>query len=172
MREIKLFMTDVDGVWTDGGMIYDEGTGNELKRFNVKDGVGVILLRSADIPTAILTGENTEIVARRARKLKIDNCFLGVKNKVAVAEKLLEQLGISWEETAFIGDEINDISIIKKVGLSACPSDAAGYVKDIVDVVLTKKGGEGAFKEFVEFYFMERGELDQVVDKVVEEMNV
>ena len=98
----KLVITDIDGVWTDGGMYYT-AEGDVMKRFSVKDGWGVIFLRELDIPVAIMTGENTQIVQKRADKLKIDYCYLGVKDKVAQAEELCRELGISLGEVAFGG---------------------------------------------------------------------
>ena len=108
----KLVITDIDGVWTDGGMYYT-AEGDVMKRFSVKDGWGVIFLRELDIPVAIMTGENTQIVQKRADKLKIDYCYLGVKDKVAQAEELCRELGISLGEVAFIGDDLNDLPLLR-----------------------------------------------------------
>ena len=160
---IKLFITDIDGVWTDGGMYYDK-TVNEWKKFNTSDSAGVLFLRLADIHFAIITGENTPIVQRRADKLQVKHCFLGIKDKVAVAEQLLEKYNLNWQEVAYIGDDINDIKLLQKVGLSACPNQAPNYIKNKVDWVLTKNGGEGVFREFVERYLEEKGLLENVID--------
>ena len=111
----KLVITDIDGVWTDGGMYYTE-QGDVMKRFSVKDGWGVIFLRKLNIPVAIMTGENTQIVQKRADKLKIDYCYLGVKDKVAQAEELCRELGITLQDVAFIGDDVNDLALLRKVG--------------------------------------------------------
>ena len=147
---IKLVITDIDGVWTDGGMYYDE-TGNELKKFNTSDSAGVIFLRDADKEIAIITGENTVIVEKRARKLKIKNIFTGVKNKLQQAQELCKELDISLsEEVAYIGDDINDVALLKAVKFSGAPANAPEYIKNIVTVILKKNGGEGAFREFVE----------------------
>ena len=148
--KIKLFLTDVDGVLTDGGMYYSE-TGDELKKFNTRDGVAFELLRKKGIKTGFITGEDTKIVARRAEKLKIDYLFQGVKDKLAVTQILAKQLAISLDEIAYIGDDINDIELLKAVGISAAPSSAPQYIKDIVHFVTEKRGGEGAFREFVEW---------------------
>ncbi|MEO8567742.1 MAG: HAD-IIIA family hydrolase [Ginsengibacter sp.] len=163
MDNIKLFITDIDGVWTDGGMYYDE-TGNEWKKFNTSDSAGVLLLRLLGIPVAIITGEDTEIVKRRAEKLKIDYLFMGVKSKLSVAEKLCNQLNISMKEAAYIGDDLNDIHLLKEVGLSAAPSNAPQYIKDIVKWKLDVKGGDGAFRAFVERYLNETGKLKDAID--------
>ena len=131
---IKLVITDIDGVWTDGGMYYT-AEGDVMKRFSVKDGWGVSFLHKAGIPVAILTGENTPIVQRRAEKLKIDYCFLGIKDKVAQAEALCAELGIGLGEVAFIGDDLNDLPLLRRVGFSASPVNTPDYVKREVDYV-------------------------------------
>lgn len=135
---IKLVLTDIDGVWTDGGMYYDE-TGNEWKKFNTSDSAGVLFLRLLDIPMGIVTGENTEIVKRRAAKLKIDELHLGVKNKLNLAKSICKKYNISINELAYIGDDINDIPLLEAAGFSACPDNAPTYVKSRVDLVLQKK---------------------------------
>ena len=136
---IKLVITDIDGVWTDGGMYYT-AEGDVMKRFSVKDGWGVSFLHKAGIPVAILTGENTPIVQRRAEKLKIDYCFLGIKDKVAQAEALCAELGIGLGEVAFIGDDLNDLPLLRRVGFSASPVNTPDYVKREVDYVTRIRG--------------------------------
>lgn len=145
----KLILTDIDGVWTDGGMYYDE-VGNEFKKFNTYDSAGVLFSRILNIPCGIITGENSQAVKRRGEKLKIDYVFLGIKDKVAVVENLVKKLNIRWEQVAYLGDDINDYYLLQKVGLSACPKSAPKYIKKVVDWVLEKGGGEGVFREFVE----------------------
>ena len=161
--DIKLFITDIDGVWTDGGMYYDQ-SGNEWKKFNTADSAGVLFLRLLDIPTAIITGEDTEIVRRRARKLKIPHLFMGVKNKLEVATTLCKDLGISLENVAYIGDDINDIILLRAVGLSACPANAPEYVQREVDWKIPVKGGDGAFRGFVEKYLIQNDQLNKVME--------
>tara|TARA_R110002073_G_scaffold72537_1_gene177602 strand:- start:627541 stop:628065 length:525 start_codon:yes stop_codon:yes gene_type:complete len=163
LNSIKLFITDIDGVWTDGGMYYDE-TGNEWKKFNTSDSAGVLFLKLLGIPTAIITGENTKIVKRRAEKLKIEDCFLGISDKVEIAQKLRDKYNLKWEEMAYIGDDINDIHLLKKVGLSACPYNAPDYIKNLVDWQLTKSGGEGAYREFVEKYLIKMELMDKALE--------
>lgn len=145
----KLILTDIDGVWTDGGMFYDE-LGNEFKKFHTYDSAGVLFCKTLKIPVGIITGENVKSVKRRAEKLKVEHLYLGSKEKVKVIQNLINELNIKWDEVAYIGDDINDYSLLKKVGLSACPSSAPIYMKKIVDWQLDKKGGEGVFREFVE----------------------
>ena len=116
----KLVITDIDGVWTDGGMYYT-ANGDTAERFSVKDGWGVIFLRKLGIPLAIMTGENSQIVAQRAKKLKTDRCYLGVKDKLRLTMQLCDELGITLDDVAFIGDDLNDLPLLRAVGLSACP---------------------------------------------------
>ncbi|PID94165.1 MAG: acylneuraminate cytidylyltransferase [Bacteroidetes bacterium] len=163
---IKLFITDIDGVWTDGGMYYSE-KGDEQKRFNTSDSAGVLFLRENDIEVAIISGEDTQIVKARANKLKINHCFLGVSDKVAVAEKLCRELRLSLEQVAFIGDDINDLSLLRKVALSGTPQQAPRYLKKEVDYVCQKKGGEGAFREFVEYYLEQESLLEETINRIV-----
>lgn len=144
----KLILTDIDGVWTDGGMYYDND-GNELKKFNTSDSSGVLYMKLLGIPIGIITGENTEIVKKRSEKLKIDYLYLGVSNKLKVAEELIEILGISLKDVAYIGDDFNDIELLKSVGFSAAPKNASKLVKKVVDCNLKSCGGDGAFKDFI-----------------------
>lgn len=145
----KLFLTDIDGVWTDGGMYYD-GTDVELKKFNTYDSAGVLFAHKMGIPVGIITGENTNIVKRRVDKLKVDYCFLGCKNKLETAENLCNQLGITLNDVAYIGDDINDVKLLKKVRWAGVPMSAPEYIRQLATVQLTKRGGEGVFREFVE----------------------
>ena len=130
-------------------MYYDEN-GNELKKFNTYDSAGVLFAKMLGIPCGIVSGEESESTKTRAQKLKIKYIFTGVKNKVKIIEDLLVKLNINWNEVAYIGDDINDFMVLKKVGISACPSSAPSYIKEIVDWALIKSGGEGVFREFVE----------------------
>jgi N-acylneuraminate cytidylyltransferase len=145
--KIKLFVMDVDGVLTDGGMYYGE-SGEELKKFNTRDAMGLELLRKQGIKTAIITSENTNIVKERAKKMKVDYVFQGVTDKAKVLKKLCNDTKIPLSETAYIGDDINDLPAIKIAGLSACPADAIDEVKENVNVVLNKTGGSGAVREW------------------------
>ncbi|MDE5791366.1 MAG: HAD-IIIA family hydrolase [Muribaculaceae bacterium] len=158
----KLFITDIDGVWTDGGMYYT-ADGDMMKRFSVKDGWGVIFLRQLNIPVAIMTGENTPIVAKRAEKLKIDRCYLGVKDKLSLARELCAELEITLNDVAFIGDDINDLPLLREVGFSGCPENTPPYVKAQVRYIGEVRGGYGAFREFVENILASEGVLMEVV---------
>ena len=160
----KLILTDIDGVWTDGGMYYD-GTDVELKKFNTYDSAGVLFAHHYNIPVGIITGEDTEIVRRRAYKLKVDHLYLGAKDKVEVAQNLCRELGIRMEDVAYIGDDLNDMKLLKLVGWAGVPASAPEYVRELVNVPLKKNGGEGAFREFVETILTEE-RIRQMVDKV------
>ena len=161
----KLILTDIDGVWTDGGMYYDQ-TGNEWKKFNTYDSAGVLFAHHIGIPVGILTGEDMEIVRRSANKLKIDYLCLGVKNKVAIAQSLCNELKIDLKDVAYIGDDINDMQLLKLVGWAGVPASAPKYVKEISTIQLTKKGGEGVFREFVEFIITPE-KIHQIVNEVI-----
>src|SRR5690606_29868095 len=138
----KIVFTDIDGVWTDGGMYYDQ-TGNEWKKFNTSDSAGVLFCKKLNIPVVIITGENTEIVARRAQKLKIEHVYQGVTDKVSVAKQVCRDMGVELIDTAFIGDDLGDMKLLQEVGFSAAPINASFYVKNLVKYVCEKKGGEG-----------------------------
>ena len=146
---IKLILTDIDGVWTDGGMYYDE-TGNKLKKFHTYDSAGVLLAHACSVPVGILTSENTQIVERRAKKLKVDYLYQGVKNKLEQALEICRELKIDIKEVAYIGDDLGDIQLLKAVGYAGVPVSAPDYIRELATVELAKKGGEGVFREFVE----------------------
>ncbi|OUP34630.1 acylneuraminate cytidylyltransferase [Bacteroides sp. An19] len=149
--KIRLFLCDVDGTLTDGGMYYSEN-GDELKKFNTRDGMGFQLLREVGIKTGIITSENTKIVENRAKKLKVDFLYQGKRDggKLAVTKEICEQLGITLDEVAYIGDDINCMELLEAVGVKACPADAYEEVKAIPDIhIMTRKGGDGCVREFI-----------------------
>lgn len=167
--DIKLILTDIDGVWTDGGMFYDN-TDLEFKKFNTKDSAGVLFARRAGIEVGILTGEDTEIMARRARKLKIDLLHQGVKNKKKLIQEIIAERGIAWENVAYIGDDLIDIPSLQLAGFSGCPADAPGYVKDVVHFITPRKGGDGCFRDFIEELFTVTGQLEGLVKEIVSDL--
>lgn len=151
-KRIKLFLCDVDGTLTDGGMYYSE-SGDEQKKFNTRDGMGFQLLREAGIKTGIITSENTKIVENRAKKLKIDFLCQSKRDggKVAAAQEICDELGITFSDVAYIGDDINCFDLLSKVGCAACPADSQSKVKSIPGILLmTLKGGKGCVREFIE----------------------
>ncbi len=148
-EKIKLLVTDVDGVLTDGGMYYGPD-GEALKKFNTRDGMGLGLWRESGRRVAIMTSEDTAIVSRRAEKLQIDTVMLGVKNKKEALTRLLDKEGLSPQEVAFIGDDINDLGALSIVGLAACPSDATNANRSLAHYVCKRRGGEGCVRELVD----------------------
>lgn len=145
---VKMVITDCDGCLTDGGMYYSEN-GDELKKFNTRDGMAFSILRSKGIVCGIVTGEDRELNRRRAAKMKLDFIRNGITDKLTVIKEIAAEYGISMEEIAYIGDDINDIDVLKAVGYSFCPADAAVAVKETADTVLSAKGGEGVIREVV-----------------------
>lgn len=149
---VKLFLTDVDGCLTDGGMYYT-AEGDAMKRFCVYDGMGMSLLRQSGIKCGILTSETTDIVARRAQKLHLEYLCMGVgahniKSKLEAAKEICAELGIGLDEVSYVGDDINDIELLCAVGLPACPCSAMPAVKNIPNIlVLSRPGGAGAIRE-------------------------
>ena len=148
----KLILTDIDGVWTDGGMYYDQ-TGNEWKRFSTYDGGGVVRAHKNKTPVGIITSENTEIVANRSKKLCVDFVFQGVKDKLETVKKLCKSLNINLSDVAYIGDDIGDLDLLRSVGISSIPNGA--YIERFFTPMYTtsKRGGEGAFREFVDWIY-------------------
>lgn len=153
--KIRLFAMDVDGVLTDGSMYYSE-KGEVLKKFNTRDGMGIELLRRNGVIPAIITQEESKIVLRRAGKLKVEEVYIGVKDKLRVIKELAQKYSLSLDEIAYIGDDINDLALLREVGLSFAPSDAVSEVKQLVHQVLSRRGGEGAVREAVEFILQTR----------------
>jgi len=149
LRGIKLFATDVDGVLTDAGMYYSE-SGDEWKKFNTRDGMGIKLLQRAGIITAIVTQERTKLVARRAEKLAIPELHQGVMDKLSCVREMAAHHGFTLSQVAYIGDDINDLETLKAVGFSASPADGMPQVAAVVDYICQKKGGEGAVREIIE----------------------
>lgn len=147
---VKLFAMDVDGVLTDGGMHYTD-KGEVMKKFNAKDGMGIELLRKNNILPVIVTKENSNIVLKRAEKLKIEHVYVGADDKVSLLEDLIKKHKLPFSEVAYIGDDVNDLELLKKVGFSAAPCDAVDEVKKVVDYITSKRGGHGAVRETVDF---------------------
>ena len=146
---IKILLTDVDGVLTDGGMYYS-AHGDVMKKFNSKDGMGINILRKKNIPTVIVTKEKTEIVKKWARTMNVRKVYDGILKKELILEKICKSFKISEKEIAFIGDDVNDLAIMKKVGFSVTPKNGNNAVKKIADYITKCKGGEGAVREITD----------------------
>jgi YrbI family 3-deoxy-D-manno-octulosonate 8-phosphate phosphatase len=149
LKKIKLVVCDVDGVLTDGGLYYSD-SGLAMKKFNVKDGMAVRLLREVGIETAVVTTDISEMIISRARRLNIEHCYIGEWNKEEKVKEICNSLGINMAEAAFIGDDVNDLKVISEVGFSACPADAVAKVQEKVDYICKAKGGEGVLREITE----------------------
>jgi YrbI family 3-deoxy-D-manno-octulosonate 8-phosphate phosphatase len=152
-KKIKLVLTDVDGVLTDGGMYYSQ-KGDVLKKFYVRDGMGVTLLRKSNIHTVIVTKEKNEMIRQWAKKMKIKKLYDGVMNKESIISKVCEYFGVVPTQIAYIGDDVNDVGLLKKVGLSAVPNDGIKEVKSICDYICKNNGGKGAFRELVDLILL------------------
>lgn len=149
LRRIRLFATDVDGVLTDAGMYYSE-SGDEWKKFNTRDGMGIKLLQRAGILTAIITQESTKIVMRRAQKLTIPEVHQGAFDKLTVLKDLMARHNLTMEQVAYVGDDVNDLQALGAVGFSAAPADGMPVVLKTVRYVCKHKGGEGAVRELAD----------------------
>lgn len=152
LQKVTMIAMDVDGVLTDAGMYYTEN-GDELKKFNTRDGKGLEMLREHGIKTAIITSENTKMVEARAKKLKIDYLYQDVANKQEALRDLCLKAGVDIGDVLYIGDDINDLPAMQISGLSACPADAASSIKQVVNIQLNTPGGQGAVREICDIIF-------------------
>lgn len=152
---IKLAAFDVDGVLTDGSLTFDEN-GHEYKTFNAKDGQGIVNLNKAGIITAIITARENGTVFHRAKNLNITELHQGSKNKISTLENIMQKYNITFDEIAYMGDDLPDICILEKVALKGCPNDAVEEVKAIANFISNKNGGRGAVREFCD-YILKKG---------------
>ena len=146
LKDIKVFLTDCDGCLTDGGMYYSE-KGDELKKFNTKDGMAFSLLRKAGFKIGVVTGEKADLNRRRFAKQKVDFYCPDCRDKLSAVSDICSQLGLSLDNVLYIGDDLNDLELLKAVGYSCCPANAQPEVKAVVDYIATRKGGEGVIRE-------------------------
>lgn len=161
--QTKLLVLDVDGTLTDGGL-YLDSTGNETKKFSVKDGAGLVIARKAGIEVMILTGRESEPVRRRAAELSLDYCVQNCKDKQGYLISFMEQHNLTAQQVAYVGDDWNDIAAMKLCGFVACPADAAQEVKAIAHYICPQKGGEGAVRGAVEKLLKDAGIFEQTVN--------
>ncbi len=151
---IKLLVLDVDGTLTDGG-VYIDGQGVQSKKFNVRDGMGITLLHEKGIAVAFLShGTSATILEARATMLGIKHVYVGKEPKLEVLNRWLEEMQLTLEQVAYIGDDVNDIPLLEKVGFSACPHDAHFSLIKVVDVVLQRNGGHGCVREFIDRFLL------------------
>ncbi len=148
---IKLIVLDVDGTLTDGKIIYTSN-GDELKNFDVKDGLAIATwTKKLDLKAAIITGRTSSLVEKRAKDLGITHLYQGIHNKDEILEKILKEENLTWEQVATIGDDLNDLKMSKKANISFAPNDASLYLKDKVNIICKSNGGYGAVREMVEY---------------------
>ncbi len=153
---IELIVLDVDGTMTDSHITYSEN-GDEIKSFNVKDGLAIASWRKLGRQVAIITGRSSSIVARRAKELHIEHFYQGIHNKREVLEALLKKLDLTMENVAAIGDDLNDLQMLRSAKISFVPRDASAYVDKVATVVLSKRGGDGAVREMIEHLIIKEG---------------
>lgn len=147
---IKLLVLDVDGVLTDGG-IYLTERGDEIKKFHARDGRGIVTAQKQGVEVAFLSGGRfPEAIRLRAERLGVKRCYVGTEPKTAVLERWMAESGLTYQQVAHIGDDANDLEVLARVGLSACPADAASRNREVVDIVLNLAGGQGCVREFIE----------------------
>ena len=163
MNQIKLIVLDVDGVLTDG-KLYIGSDGEEYKSFHTQDGMGISLARYTGIKFAIITGRKSMSVSKRAEELKIDFVYQGISEKIKVLEEIREKTGVQLNEICYVGDDINDLPILKTVGFPAAPNNAVPLVKKAVRFIASSNGGEGAVREIIEEILKSKGNYDQLIE--------
>lgn len=152
--QIKLLVLDVDGTLTDGG-VYIDANGVQSKKFHIRDGMGITLLHEKGIPVGIISHSRSKtILDERARMLGIERVYAGKEPKLEVLDKWLAELNLQYEQIAYIGDDVNDLEVLEKVGFSACPHDAHFSLVKVVDVVLQRNGGDGCVREFIDRFLL------------------
>lgn len=168
--KIKLLAFDCDGVLTQGGIIYGN-EGQELKDFDARDGMGFMLLKYTDIQVAIITGRQSEALARRSADLKIAHLYQQIPNKLQVAKELLDKLGLSFDNMLFMGDDWNDFPLMSAAAVSVCPHDAAEEITTLVDHVTKASGGRGAVRECIEMVLKQRGIFEQAINAYLDKIS-
>lgn len=164
IQRIKAIVFDIDGVLTDGGIIYDN-SGMEIKRFNVKDGQIISYLKKAGFIVGAITGRNSQVVKNRCEELNLDFHYHGSSDKLIQYEKIKKEYFLKDEEISYIGDDIIDLSILSRCGVSGAPYDAREYIKEHVDLVTQAKGGEGALRDFADIILKEKNLLEKIIDE-------
>ena len=166
-RSVKLLILDVDGVMTDGSIVYDD-EGRETKFFNVRDGHGIKLFMRAGLRVALITARSSKVVLKRAAELGITPVCQGVLDKLSAFDEILKELSLDASETAYMGDDIIDLPVLKRAGFSVAPSDAAAEVVERVDYITEKNGGRGAVREAVEVILKAQGKWEDAIKAYLE----
>lgn len=162
-EKIKLLGLDVDGVLSDGKIYLSDTYGEEIKAFNTKDGQGIKLAQKHGIRVALITARKSNLVAKRASELGIDFCFQASTNKLSTMENIIQELNLTWQEVAYMGDDLPDMSILKRVGLSATPKDSLSYIKENCHYVCKNKGGAGAVRELIDMILIAQNSLNKIL---------
>lgn len=163
VKNIKAILIDVDGVLTDGGLYYDNN-GNEFKKFNVKDGQIIKYLKEHHIILGVITGRDSKATDRRVAELGFDFYKKGISNKINSLNEFLDKYKLNYDEVAYMGDDIIDLEILKKVGFSGTPADSRDYIKSKVDFISKSRGGEGAFRDFADYILESKNLLENIVE--------
>lgn len=161
LNRIKLVILDVDGVLTDGGILID-GRGEETKRFHVRDGYGIKLLQRTGVSFVLLSGRTSKPTSIRAAELGIDEVHQGIRDKLPLYEKILEEKGLTDEQVAYMGDDWMDVPLLLRVGFSATVADAVEEAKEAADYITAKRGGDGAVREFIELILRRRDNWKEI----------
>jgi len=161
-KKVKLLLLDVDGVLTDGRIIYDS-TGRDMKFFDVHDGLGVTLLKKAGIPTILVTAKGSEAIKPRALDMKVDEVFADITPKSQVLDKVVNKYGVTYNEVCFVGDDLVDLCVMKRVGFPVAVCNAAAEIKKAAVYVTSKSGGRGAVREVAELLLKSQGKWSQVL---------
>ena len=169
-RRIRMILTDVDGTLTDGSLAIHPG-GEEIKSYNVKDGLGVLIAQLADFKIGFITGKTSRLLEQRAARLRIDELHQGVIDKMPVFRSILSKYGLRAEEVAYIGDDLGDLAVLRAAGLAGAPADAVPAVRDRVHFICRRRGGDGAFREFVDFIIGAQGKWDLITGRFAEILN-
>jgi 3-deoxy-D-manno-octulosonate 8-phosphate phosphatase (KDO 8-P phosphatase) len=162
-RAIKVLITDIDGVLTDGGIIYDD-LGTEYKKYHVKDGLIVQHLKKAGLLVGAITGRDSRVVENRCEELRFDFHYHGIKDKFRKLSEVLETMELALEEVAYIGDDLIDLPVLSRVGLAVAPSDALPYIRSSVHYISPLAGGKGVFREFADILLHARGQLIPLIE--------
>lgn len=165
LSKIRYLIIDVDGTMTDAGIYYDEN-GNELKKFSTRDAAGFFAARQAGIKTIVLTGRECVATTRRMQELKVDYIIQNVKDKMGYLKQLMDTEGIIWEETGYLGDDLNDYAGMKLAGFAGCPADACEEIREIADYISPVKGGAGAVRDIIAYLLKQRGEWNKLILQV------
>ena len=169
LENIKLVVLDVDGVMTDGKLIYNGES--DSKNFNVRDGLGIKILQKEEIKVVFLSGNKSPSILKRAKDLNIDKCFIGVRNKLAFIKNIQNELRIKKEQTLYCGDDLNDLIVLDEVKIFSCPRDASSNVKSRSDIILRKNGGEGSVRELCEMILKQKNLFNKYITEGFAEKN-